>query len=214
MADDVSLRRLITMIALARDAEALDLLATSPDLAVAALETGADRSAPAGNFLPAIQHYVYAGDTALHVAAAAYRPEIIRHLIEKGANVRARNRRGATPLHYAADGIPGSAAWNPISQCAGIDLLIESGADPNAIDKEGATPLHRAVRTRCSAAARALLRGGADAQSRNRGGSTPLMLAMRQTGRAGSGSPEAKTEQTEIIRLLECDGGGLRRRTC
>jgi hypothetical protein len=32
------------------------------------------------------------------------------------------------------------------------------------------------------------------------------MLARRQTGRGGSGSPEAKAEQAEIIRLLECGG--------
>ena len=30
-----------------------------------------------------------------------------------------------------------------------------------------------------------------------------MMLATRQTGRGGSGSPEAKTQQAEIIRLLE-----------
>jgi hypothetical protein len=204
--NDVLLRRLITMIASARDAEALDLLATSPNLAMEALRAGAVRMAAADNFLAAIQHYAYAGDTALHVAAAAYRPEIMRYLIEKGANVGARNRRGATPLHYAADGLPGSPIWNPVAQSAGIALLIEYGADPNVVDKEGATPLHRAVRTRCSAAARALLQRGADALRPNRGGSTPLMLATRQTGRGGSGSPEAKAEQAEIIRLLECGG--------
>jgi hypothetical protein len=147
MTNDVLLRRLITMIASARDAEALDLLATSPNLAMEALRAGAVRMAAADNFLTAIQHYVYAGDTALHVAAAAYRPEIMRYLIEKGANVGARNRRGATPLHYAADGLPGSPIWNPLAQSAGIALLIEYGADPNVVDKEGATPLHRAVRT-------------------------------------------------------------------
>jgi hypothetical protein len=32
--------------------------------------------------------------------------------VAHGASVRARNRRGAEPLHYAADGNPGSAGWN------------------------------------------------------------------------------------------------------
>jgi hypothetical protein len=53
------------------------------------------------------------GDTALHIAAAAYEPEIVTLLIEHGAGVDEKNRRGARPLDYAADGIPGSHAWNP-----------------------------------------------------------------------------------------------------
>jgi Ankyrin repeats (many copies) len=111
-----------------------------------------------------------------------------------------------TPLHYAADGNPGSSRWDPDSQSATIALLIASGADPNAIDQNGVTPLHRAVRTRCAAAASARLDGGADARRKNGNGSTPMMLAMRQTGRGGSGSPEAQTQQAEIIRLLERHG--------
>jgi hypothetical protein len=49
----------------------------------------------------------------------------------------------------------------------------------------------------------ALLDGGADAQRKNGNGSTPMMLATRQTGRGGSGAPEAKAQQAEIVRLLE-----------
>ena len=54
-----------------------------------------------------------------------------------------------------------------------------------------------------AAAVSALLHGGADAFRKNGNGSTPMMLATRQTGRGGSGSPEAKMQQAEIIRLLE-----------
>jgi hypothetical protein len=55
---------------------------------------------------------------------------------------------------------------------------------------------------------RALLAGGADPQLTNRRGSTPLMLATRSTGRGGSGSPEARAQQEEIVRLLEHDPSG------
>jgi len=120
-----------------------------------------------------------------------------------GANVRSRNRRGAEPLHYAADGNPGSRSWDPAAQADTIGVLIEAGADPNAVDKSGVMPLHRAVRTRCASAVRALLDGGADPLARNGSGSTPMALAMRNTGRGGSGSPQAKAQQQEIIRLLE-----------
>jgi ankyrin repeat protein len=206
MTNDAELRRLMTKIASDESSIVLDLLSASPALACAALSEGATRAAATDNFLTEIKHYVYAGDTALHVAAAAHRPEIVRNLINLGADVAARNRRGATPLHYAADGIPGSPGWNPVSQSATIVCLIQSGANPNATDRNGVTPLHRAVRTRCAAAVSALLDGGADGQRKNNKGSTPMMLATSQTGRGGSGSPEAKAQQAEIISLLErCD---------
>jgi hypothetical protein len=178
-------------------------LAASPTLATARAEEGASRQSAKEYFLAEIHHYVYAGDTALHIAAAAYQPEIIRLLIAMGADVGATNRRGAQPLHYGADGIPGSPFWNPAAQGETVTCLIEAGADPNATDKGGVTPLHRAVRTRCAAAVRALIDGGADARRRNKGGSTPIELATLTTGRGGTGSPEAKGQQAEIVRLLQ-----------
>jgi ankyrin repeat protein len=84
-----------------------------------------------------------------------------------------------------------------------VTTLIEAGADPNAVDKSGVAPLHRAVRTRAAAAVRALIAGGADPRRPNKTGSTPMHLATQNTGRSGSGSPEAKAQQAEIIRLLE-----------
>jgi ankyrin repeat protein len=91
-------------------------------------------------------------------------------------------------------------------QAATIAILIEAGADPNSLDKSGVAPLHRAVRTRCAAAIEALLEGGADACARNKSGSTPLLLASQNTGRGGSGSPEARAQQEEILRLLQAHG--------
>jgi hypothetical protein len=78
------------------------------------------------------------------------------------------------------------------------------------LDNSGVAPLHRAVRTRCAAAVKALLRGGADACLKNKSGSIPLLLASQNTGRGGSGSPEAKAQQEEILRILEAHAQGLR----
>jgi hypothetical protein len=181
-------------------------LAASPDLARTSLKEGATRRAAKQYYLEEIGHYVYTGDSALHVAAAAYRHEIARRLLAAGADIRARNRRGAEPLHYAVDGMPGSLSWNPGAQAATIATLIVAGADPNAVDKSGVTPLHRAVRTRCAAAVRALLDGGADVRRQNNNGSTPMQLARGTTGRGGSGSVEARAQQGEIVRLLEQHG--------
>jgi ankyrin repeat protein len=46
------------------------------------------------------------------------------------------------------------------------------------------------------------LRNGADVRLKNKSGSTPLHLAVQNTGRGGTGSPEAKACQREIIALL------------
>jgi len=115
-------------------------LRKSPLLARLPLEVGATRQRARACFFTEISHYVYAGDTPLHVAAAAY--------------------------------------------------------------QRGVAPLHRAVRTRCTAAVRALLMNGADARRRNGNGSTPLHLAVQSTGRGGSGSAAAREQQATIVRLL------------
>jgi ankyrin repeat protein len=184
------------------------MLADEPRLATAASGEGASRASAKPFYLDEIGHYLYAGDTALHIAAAGYRQKIARKLVASGADVRARNRRGAEPLHYAADGAPGAHTWNPRAQAATIAALIAAGADPNAADCSGVAPLHRAVRTRCAEAVRALLENGADARRRNKSGSTPMQLAIRATGRGGSGSQEAKAQQAEIIGLLREHGAG------
>jgi len=194
---------LVLLRSIARgEATTAELIAASPGLVQQHVVGGATRDAAAAWYLTEIEHYVYAGDTPLHVAAAAYRPDIARQLITRGALVGAMNRRGAEPLHYAADGGPNLSTWDPVAQATTITCLIEAGANPNALDKSGVAPLHRAVRCRCTGAVRALLAGGADPKLANKSGSTPLELATQTTGRGGSGAPEARREQVEIVRLL------------
>ena len=198
---DAPLERLVRAIRERDRALAFRLLAASPDLAKASFVSGATRQAP--------KPY-YAGDTALHAAAAIYDTATAHKLIAMGANVRARNRRGAEPLHSAAVGQPGSETWDPAAQAETIAVLIAAGADPNATDMDEVTPLHRAVRTRCAAAVQALLEGGADVRARNKNGSRPADLAARNTGRGGSGSMEAKAQQQEILQLLSSSGNPTR----
>jgi hypothetical protein len=200
-ADLVSLLR---VIASGDAAQVMQRLQRWPELATAQVDAkhGASRQNAASAFIVEIRHYYYAGDTALHLAAATYATELVEQLVRLGADVGARNRRGATPLHYAVDGGPRAPHWNPRAQAATVRMLVENGADANATDKSGVAPLHRAVRNRCAAAVSALLDNGADPRRRNKNGSTPLQLAQLTTGKSGSGSPEAKAEQTEILRLL------------
>jgi len=173
-------------------------LAASPALATTSSDVGATRQEASTFFFADIAHYLYAGDTALHMAAAAFRRRVAELLVAHGADGRAKNRRGAEPLHYAAD----ANRWDPTPQAEMIKYLMSIGADPNALDSAGVAPLHRAVRTRSLAAVRALLDGGANSRQPNKVGSTPLHLAVQTTGRGGSGSPQAREQQAGIVRLL------------
>jgi hypothetical protein len=148
----------------------------------------------------AIFHWIYVGDTALHLAAAGYRVEIAADLIKAGAdpNAASNHRRGA-PLHYATDGYINGPMWDVRRQVKTIAALLEAGACINLQDKNGATPLHRAVRTRCAEAVQCLLDAGCDPLLQNNSGSTPFHLAVQNTGRGGSGSDEAIAAQRVII---------------
>ena len=147
-----------------------------------------------------IFHWLYVGDTALHLAAAGHRVEIVRLLLAAHSDPNAAtNHRKSSPLHYAADGYVTGAGWNPKRQVRTIHCLLSAGADINAQDRNGAAPLHRAVRTRCASAVRCLLSAGADPKSRNNSGSTPFHLAVQSTGRRGSGEKIAKEAQRHII---------------
>jgi ankyrin repeat protein len=200
--DDRALMILMREIVTGDAAVVAQSLAASPALASSSLRQGAMRQSTQDFFIYEIAHYLFAGDTPLHAAAAAHRKEMVSELLSKGADVRARNRRGAQPLHYAADGMPGSGHLDPNAQRDTVIALLEAGADPNATDKGGVTPLHRAVRNRCASAVRALIERGADVGLANASGSTPIQLAHWTTGRGGSGSPIAKAEQKVIVRLL------------
>jgi ankyrin repeat protein len=148
-----------------------------------------------------IFHWIYVGDTPLHLAAAGYRVEIVRLLLAAGANPNSSlNHRQSRPLHYAADGCVNSPDWDAKRQVLTIQCLLDAGANINAQDKNGATPLHRAVRTRCAAAVKCLLEAGCDALLKNKPGSTPFHLAVQNTGRGGSGTAMAKAGQRRIIR--------------
>jgi ankyrin repeat protein len=178
--------------------QASRMLEEEPAYATTSADRGATRQESAPFFFTEIAHYLYAGDTALHMAAAAFRPQIVALLAAHGADCRAKNRRGAEPLHYAAD----ANRWDPAAQAETIAQLISVGADPHARDRSGVSPLHRAVRTRSVAAVRALVDGGANPSQPNKAGSTPLHLAVQTTGRGGSGSPQAREQQAAIVRLL------------
>jgi cytohesin len=102
--------------------------------------------------------------TPLHRAAAAGHADVVRALLDRSAQVDARDYGGGTALHAAAAGGHVDAAA----------ALLDRGADPSAPDEEGLTPLHLAARNGRSATAALLLARGADPNARGRFTGMPL----------------------------------------
>jgi ankyrin repeat protein len=75
----------------------------------------------------------------------------VRRLVASGADVNVRDRNGATPLHFAACGMPEM-----------ITFLCENGAHPTAKDIQGYSPLHVAYLRKDVESIRLLAAHGAD----------------------------------------------------
>jgi ankyrin repeat protein len=122
------------------------------------------------------------GATPLMHAAAIGSIEAMSLLLDRGADVNARNAFDATALMWALGDPPKSR------------LLIDRGADVNARSKQGRTPLLiGAKRDGGSDLLRLLLSKGADPNVRDERGNTALMLA-------------AQTGDLETMRLLVAKG--------
>jgi hypothetical protein len=200
--DDSALLQLMHLIVDDNFERVVALINSSPGLLRQPLATGATRETANQFYFSKITHYLMAGDTPLHAAAAGYRTKIVSFMLKNDADVRARDRLGAEPLHYASDGGPNLHSRDPKRQGETIGLLVKAGADLDSINKLGVTPLHRAVRQRCLSSVTTLVNLGADVMLRNGSGSTPLHLAVQNTGKGGSGSLEAKELQGKIILFL------------
>lgn len=115
-----------------------------------------------------------AGSTLLHHAAGFGAVDTLTLLLDAGADVNAKNRRGSTPLHWG------------IHDEAKVRLLLTRGAGLNARQVEGRTPVYQAATLgNGHAVLRLLLAKGADPNIAIANGRTPLMAA------AGRGDVEA-----------------------
>lgn len=84
-------------------------------------------------------------------AAARNKPQIVRYLVQQGADVDARNRNGTTALYIAAQ-----RGLNRI-----VSFLLESGADPNIVSNWGSTSLSVAIDNNHGRVASGLIEAGA-----------------------------------------------------
>jgi ankyrin repeat protein len=116
----------------------------------------------------ATNHY---NETALHYAAAAYDTYYLKRLLEKGANIEAKNNRGLTPLHMAVRA----------SRPDNVYMLINNGSDVETKDSNGCTPLCIAAKSRRNAikAINALISKGAIIDNTDNKGNSPLSHASK-----------------------------------
>jgi ankyrin repeat protein len=96
------------------------------------------------------------------------RPELIAKLLKDGAEIDAKDTRGATLLNHAVDR----------KHVAAVKLLLEHKADPNSKDKHSRTPMTRAIRNGSPQIVELLVKHGADVNAKDRSGRTLLMQAV------------------------------------
>ena len=99
-------------------------------------------------------------------------PSHFEFCLAQGQDLHARDGRGDTPLHLAAQS----------EALASVTLLLSAGADFNVRNRAGATPLHAAVYNKGAEIVTALLQAGSEVDAEAGGYGTPLLHAVA-TGR-------------------------------
>ncbi|KAL9118809.1 MAG: hypothetical protein Q9187_004635 [Circinaria calcarea] len=125
----------------------------------------------------------------LHFAVQFSTKEIVKLLLERGADIKAKDAEEWTVLHFAARR----------DDDALVQLLLDNGADVEARNKKGGTPLFTAAVRWGKGVVQILLDNGVDVEARNEDGETPLYVA-------------AKEGCDEVVRLLLKNGADIEAR--
>jgi ankyrin repeat protein len=139
------------------------------EICAALLESGADVDAKEGELNTPLQFAIHRPRAGQPKSSSEVYLGVLRLLLEKGADVNAKNYLGVTALHAAV--LYGA-------EVSGVELLIEHGAKVNAVaDAQGWTPLHGAAGMGRADLVEVLLKHGADRTLKDGRGMTPLQVA-------------------------------------
>jgi ankyrin repeat protein len=127
------------------------------------------------------------GETPLIRAVTSGNPELVRLLLELGANVNlpSQGPRGWTPLMFAHDNpelIRDLVAAGANLNARAAAFSIRSPLGGTKVCPGGATVLHLAAATGNTESIRALLQAGAEVEARAEDGLAPLDYSLRQGG--------------------------------
>lgn len=132
--------------------------------------------------------------TPLHDAAGYGNDKVVELLIERGAKVDAKDKRGTTVLYCAASATKDSKEVVELLLAAGADINVKSTEEP----EEGFGLLHAAIKNSNPRVVELLIAKGLDINAETAHGRTPLELARDMT-RLGS---EAKKKRKVIVEIL------------
>ena len=111
------------------------------------------------------------GNTPLITAIWSNNIELVKYLVDRGANVDLQDYEGDTPLIMAV----WSDHWAEL-----VPYLIDKGADKNKTDRHGSTPLIIAVEIRNKTLVKYLVEHGADIDTQDEYQDTALLIAVKK----------------------------------
>ena len=109
------------------------------------------------------------GMTALHVAAQLNKPDCVKTLLAKSADITIKDSEGRTPLHRAAEG-----------SIESLNLLITAKAKVNEKDSTGKIALHVAAELNQTEILNFLLQNGAELNAQDQDGFSFFFIFIKQ----------------------------------